>query len=283
MGVKEVHVDTITETVARLCQEANYFLPEDAMAALEKAKQEEQSPCAQGILRHILENAKVAAEERVPLCQDCGVTIVYLYIGQDIHIVGGNLRSAVIEGVSRGYKEGYLRASMVEHPFSSRTNTGDNTPPIIRYEVVSGDNLRIIVMPKGEGAENASCVAMLDPASGRKGVIDTVINCIDQRGSKICPPLIVGVGVGATAGKVMSLAKNALLRPLGQHNLDPEVAELEYELLERINASGIGAQGVGGTVTALAVHAEMMPCHIAALPVGVNPCCHSSRHKEAVL
>ena len=281
--MKEISVDTITETVSRLCQEANFYLPEDVVAALRRALEEEESPWGREALRQILENADIAARERIPLCQDCGIAVIYVYLGQDVHVVGGELERAVEEGVHRGYTEGYLRPSMVRRPFSARINTGDNTPPVVRYEVVPGDQLRIIVMPKGEGAENGSRVAMLDPASGRQGLVDVVVETIERVGSDVCPPLVVGVGVGATSGRAMNLAKKALLRPVGTPNPDPEIAELERELLEKINALGIGPQGLGGTVTALAVHCEVYPCHIAALPVAINPQCHCARHTEAVL
>jgi len=269
--------------VARLCQEANFFLPEDALAALITASEKEESPWGREILHHILENAAIAAREKIPLCQDCGITVVHLSIGQEVHIVGGPLFEAVQRGVSEGYTQGYLRASIVRQPFSARINTGDNTPPIVRYEIVPGDKLTISVMPKGEGAENGSRVAMLDPSKGRKGVVDFVIETIGRGGSSICPPLVVGVGIGGTAGRVMWQAKRALLRPIGSPNPDPEVADLENELLEKVNALGIGPQGLGGTTTALAVQADVSPCHIAALPVAVNPECHCARHKEAVL
>ena len=247
------------------------------------AEEREESPSGREIIRQLLDNASIAAKEHIPLCQDCGIVVVHLSIGQEVHVVGGSLYEAVERGVGQGYVRGYLRASMVLRPLSARVNTRDNTPPIVRYEVVPGDRLAIAVMPKGEGAENGSRVAMLDPASGRKGVVDFVVETIEMGGSSICPPLIVGVGVGGTAGRVMWQAKKALLRPVGQRNPDPEIDDLEREILDRINALGIGPQGLGGTVTALSVQAEVSPCHIAALPVAVNPECHCARHKEAIL
>ena len=281
--MREIHVDAITQTVARLCQEANFSLPDDIMAALRIARQREESPWGREILRHIVENADIAAKEHIPLCQDCGIVVIHIAIGQDLHIVGGDLFDAVQKGVAQGYTKGYLRASMVLRPLSARINTGDNTPPIVRYDIVPGDKLMIAVMPKGEGAENGSRVGMLEPASGRKGVVDFVVETIEKGGASICPPLVVGVGVGGTAGRVMWLAKKSLWRPIGEPNPDPEIDELERELLANINALGIGPQGLGGTITALAVQVEVSPCHIAALPVAVNPECHCARHREAIL
>ncbi|HJX70239.1 MAG TPA: fumarate hydratase [Dehalococcoidia bacterium] len=281
--MKEIHVDAITQTIARLCQEANFFLAEDVLQALRKARDNEESSLGRGTLEQILENADIAARERLPLCQDCGSTVVLLRVGQGVHIIGGELYAAVEEGVRQGYTQGYLRKSMVSHPFSSRMNTKDNSPPIIHTEIVPGDELRIIVMPKGGGSENMSRLAMLEPAKGRQGVVDFVVRAVEEAGSNPCPPVIVGVGIGGTAEKAMMLAKEALLRPVGKPNLELEVAELEEELLGRINALGIGPQGFGGRTTALAVHIEVFPCHIASLPVAVNLQCHSARHKEAVL
>ena len=281
--MREIHVDNITQTVARLCQEANFSLPDDVLVALRMAREREESPSGREIIRQLLDNASIAAKEHIPLCQDCGIVVIYLSIGQEVHIVGGELYDAVEKGVAQGYTRGYLRASMVRRPMSARINTGDNTPPIVRYDIVPGDRLAITVMPKGEGAENGSRVGMLDPAAGREGVMDFVVDTVERGGSSVCPPLIVGVGVGGTAGRVMWLAKKALLRPVGQPNPDPEVDALEKEILDKINASGIGPQGLGGTITALAVQAEVSPCHIAALPVAVNPECHCARHREAVL
>ena len=283
MSIREIHVDAIIETVSQLCQESNYVLPEDAIAGLKKAKEEEQSPWGKDALQQLLDNADIAANERIPLCQDCGITIVYAHIGQDVHITGGHLYEAIAQGVHQGYTEGYLRPSMVRRPFSARINTTDNTPAIVRCIIVPGDRLKIAVMPKGEGAENGSRLSMLEPSSGRQGVIDFVVKTIERCGANICPPLVVGVGIGGTAGRVMTLAKRALLRPVGEPNPDPEVADLEAELLWRINSLGFGPLGLGGTVTAMSVQAEVFPCHIAALPVGVNPECHCARHKEIIL
>jgi len=281
--MREIQCHQITVTVARLCQEANFFLGQDVLNSLSKARAEEVSPVARATLDRILENAGIAAEERMPLCQDCGTAVVFLEIGQEVHISGGDLHAAVEEGVRRGYEEGYLRKSIVRQPFSARINTKDNTPAVIHSEITPGDRLKIIVAPKGGGSENMSQFTVLAPAQGRQGVIDFVVKAVDEAGSNPCSPLIVGVGIGGTAEKAMLLGKKALLRPVGEANPDPEVAELERELLLRVNALGIGPEGFGGRITALAIHAEVFPCHIASLPVAVNLQCHSARYKEAIL
>jgi len=269
--------------VSRLFQEANFFLGDDVLAALKQAREAEESPAGREVLDRILENSDIAAKERMPLCQDCGTAVVFLEIGQETHIVGGDLYAAVDEGVRQGYAQGYLRKSMVSQPLSARINTGDNTPAVIHTKIVPGDRIRIIVIPKGGGAENVSRFAMLRPGDGRQGVIDFVLRTVDEAGGKPCPPVIVGLGIGGTSEKAMLLAKKALLRELGKPNPDPEIAELEQETLARINALGIGPLGFGGRTTALAVQAEVMPAHIASLPVAVNLQCHSARHKEAIL
>lgn len=281
--MREIAADAVTETVARLCMEANYDLGEDVEAALRAALEREESEVGQGILRQILENAAIARREKVPICQDCGLAIVFLELGQEVHIVGGDLYEAVNEGVRRGYREGYLRMSVVRQPFSARRNTGDNTPAVIHTRIVPGEHLRITVAPKGGGSENMSRLAMLTPAAGRQGIVNFVLKTVDEAGANPCPPIIVGVGIGGSFERVAYLAKYALLRPLGTSNPDPELAELERELLERVNRLGIGPQGFGGRVTALAVHVEAEPCHIASLPAAVNLQCHAARHKEAVL
>jgi len=281
--MKEIRAQEITSTVARLCKEANYFLGEDVLGALRTARDQEESPVGRQILEQILENADIAAKEQMPLCQDCGLAVVFLDLGQDVHVLGGDLYAAIDEGVRQGYSDGYLRKSAVRQPFSARVNTKDNTPAIIHTEVVPGETLRITVAPKGGGSENMSRFAVLKPAQGRQGVVDFVVNAVDEAGSNPCPPTIVGVGIGGSAEKAMILAKKALLRPVGQPSPDAEVAELERELLQRINSTGVGPGGVGGRTTSLAVHVETYPAHIASLPVAVNLQCHSARHKEAVL
>ncbi len=281
--MKEIKAKDVTSTVARLCKEANFFLGEDVLAVLRKGRDEEESPAARQLLDQILENADIAAREEMPLCQDCGLAIVFLQIGQEVHISEGDLYEAVDEGVRQGYAEGYLRKSAVSQPFSARVNTKDNTPAIIHTEIVPGDQLKITVAPKGGGSENMSRFAVLKPAQGRQGVVDFVVSAVEEAGSNPCPPTIVGVGIGGSAEKAMTLAKRALLRTVGEPSPDPEVAELEKELLQRINETGVGPGGVGGRITSLAVHVETFPAHIASLPVAVNLQCHSARHKEATL
>jgi len=281
--MREINASAITQAVAQLCQEANFELGEDVLSALKQAQQTEESSLGREVLSQLIENAQIAEEERLPLCQDCGTAVVFLEIGQETHIIGGDLYAAVEEGVRQGYIQGYLRKSVVSQPFSARINTKDNTPPVIHVEIVPGDQLKITVMPKGGGAENMSRLAMLKPSEGRQGIIDLVVRTVDEAGGNPCPPLIIGLGIGATGEKAMLLAKKALLRKVAEPNPDPEIAELEKEILSRVNALGIGPLGFGGRTTALAVHAEVMPTHIASLPVAVNLQCHSARHKEAVL
>ena len=281
--MREIKASAVTQTVAQLCQQANFELGEDVLAALKQAQQSEESPLGKEVLSQLLENARIAQEEHLPLCQDCGTAVVFLEIGQETHIIGGDLYAAVEEGVRLGYIQGYLRQSIVSQPFSARINTKDNTPPVIHTQIVPGDQLKITVMPKGSGAENMSQLAMLKPGDGKQGIIDLVVRTVDEAGGNPCPPLIVGLGIGGTAEKAMLLAKKALLRPVASANPDPEIAELEKEILIRINDLGIGPLGFGGKITALAVNAEVMPTHIASLPVAVNLQCHSARHKETTL
>ena len=269
--------------VARLCIEANLDLGADVLAALRHACNTEPSPTGRAVLEQILQNAGVARSDGLPLCQDTGLTLVFCDLGQEALVTGGDLRAAIAEGVRRGYHEGYLRKSVVAHPFTARTNTGDNTPPVIHFEVVPGDRLRLTVVPKGGGSENMSCLRMLTPADGREGVIRAVVECVDRAGANPCPPVIVGVGIGGSADYAGLLAKRALLRPVGCPSADAEVAALEAEILARVNDLGIGPGGLGGRWTALAVHVETYPCHMASLPVAVNLQCHSARHKGAVL
>jgi fumarate hydratase subunit alpha len=281
--MRDINVKEITNTVSRLFQEACYYLPEDVVTALKQAREAEESPVGRKVLDRILENAEISAKGEIPICQDTGDALVFLELGQDVHIVGGDLYSAISEGVRQGYNEGYLRKSMVSRPFSARINTKDNTPAILYTDIVPGDRLKIIAKPKGGGAENMSRLAMLTPAMGRQGVIDFVVNAVDEAGSNPCPPVIVGVGIGGTVEKTVLLAKKALVRKVGEPNPDPEVAELEKEILNRVNNLGIGPMGYGGRITALAVHAEVFPAHIASLPVAVNLQCWCARHKEAIL
>jgi len=281
--MREIKAAEITKVISDLCQEANFGLGEDVLTALKKALKTEESPLGREVLTQLIQNAGIARDERVALCQDCGTAVVFLEIGQDVHISGGDLYAAVEEGVRLGYSQGYLRKSIVSQPFSARINTKDNTPPVIHTEIVPGDQLRITVMLKGSGAENMSQLAMLKPGDGKQGIIDLVVRTVDEAGGNPCPPLIVSLGIGGTAEKAMLLAKKALLRSVAKSNPDPEIAELEQEILSRINDLGIGPLGFGGRITALAVNAEVMPTHIASLPVAVNLQCHSARHKETTL
>ncbi|HUV56688.1 MAG TPA: fumarate hydratase [Dehalococcoidales bacterium] len=281
--MRDIKAQEVIMTVSRLFYDANFFLPDDVLTSLQRAREIEESPIGREVIDRILENAKIAAKEEIALCQDTGTALVFLELGQDAHIVGGDLYEAINEGVRQAYREGYLRMSMVRQPFSARVNTKDNTPAIIHTDVVPGDRLKITVMPKGGGAENTIRLGMLTPAVGRQGVIDFIVKAVDETGSNPCPPVIVGVGVGGTAEETMLLAKRALLRKLGEPSPDAEVAQVEEEILQRVNNLGIGPQGFGGRVTALAVHIETLPCHIASMPVAVNLQCHSSRHKEAII
>jgi fumarate hydratase subunit alpha len=281
--VRDISTKDIQQTVASLCVQANYHLPPDVLAALRKARAAEPSSVGQQILDQLLQNAGIAQEGVYPLCQDCGLAVVWIEMGQEVHVAGGDLYEAVQAGVRQGYDEGYLRRSIVDHPFTSRINTGDNTPAVIHTRIVPGDQMRLYVCPKGGGSENMSALAMLKPADGREGLIDFVTGIVDGAGANPCPPLIVGVGAGGNSEWAMIMAKHALLRPVDQPSPDPETAELEHDLLERVNALGIGPQGLGGRTTALAVHVETAPCHMTGLPVGVNLQCHAARHAEATL
>jgi len=281
--MRTIKAGDVTQAVSNLFKQANYTLGEDVLAALDKASREEESPPGREAIDVILENARVAAAEKVPLCQDCGTAVVFLEIGQDVHVVEGDLYDAVNEGVRRAYQEGYLRKSMVARPFSDRKNTGDNTPAVIHSDIVPGDRLKITVIPKGGGAENMARLGMLLPASGRKGVVDFVVNAVSEAWSNPCPPVIIGVGIGGTAEKAMVMAKHALIRKVGSPSPDKENADLEQEILQKVNNLGIGPMGYGGRITALAVHVESFPAHITALPVAVNLQCHSARHREVVL
>jgi len=279
--MREIEVARVTRAVKEAAIAANYEPEEDLLRALARGAQEEESESGREIFRQLLENARIAREERIPMCQDCGLAVVFVELGQDVHLVGGNLENAIQEGVRQGYGEGYLRKSLC-HPLT-RANTGDNTPAVIHTEVVPGDRLRLIVVPKGGGSENMSRLYMLKPAEGVAGIKEKVVATVREAGPNPCPPIIVGVGIGGTFERAALLAKKALLRELGLPHADPEIAALEQELLKEINDLGIGPAGLGGRITALAVNVLMQPCHIASLPVAVNIQCHSSRHKEVVL
>jgi len=280
--VRELHVDQVAETIANLVMEANYVLEPDVVAALEKARNDEPSPVGQAVLHQLAENAELARTERVPMCQDTGNALIFLEIGQDLHFVGGDLYEAINRGVARGYVDGYLRKSILDDPIR-RKNTGNNTPAFIYTDIVPGDKLRIRVAAKGGGAENMGQLRMLPPSAGWEGAKKFIVEAVAAAGPNACPPLLIGVGVGGNFDKVALLAKKALLRPIGQPNPDPDWAAREQELLTEINKLGVGPMGLGGKVTAFAVHIETMACHITALPVAVNIECHSHRHKEVVL
>lgn len=279
--MRQISTQAITEAVKQAAEAANYELGEDLLAALARGEKEEESPAGREIFRQLLENARIASRERVPICQDCGLAVVFAEVGQDVHVVGGDFQEAIQEGIRRGYREGYLRKSLC-HPLT-RENTGDNTPAVIHTEIVPGDRLRLTVVPKGGGSENMSRVFMLKPAQGWAGIKEAVVTTVKEAGPNPCPPIIVGVGIGGTFERAALLAKKALLRELGAPNPDPQLSALEKELLEAVNRLGIGPQGLGGRITALAVHLLMQPCHIASLPVAVNIQCHAARHKKVLL
>lgn len=279
----QIQASQIRDAVCDLCIRACTVLPDDVRTALRKALDEEESKVARGVLAMLLENAKIAETECIPICQDTGLTHVFLEIGQEVTVCGGDLYQAVSQGVSLGYTQGYLRKSVVWDPLFRRVNTGDNTPPVVHVEIVSGDEIRITVVPKGTGSENMSALAMLTPAAGPRGVKHFVVETVRKAGSNPCPPLIVGVGVGGMMDHAAFMAKKAVIRPVGQPNPDPLLAQFERELLQEINSLGIGPAGLGGKTTALAVHVETYPTHIGALPVAVVLQCHAARRAYAVI
>ncbi len=280
--MRTVQAAEITKNIKEMCIEANYSLSPDMEQALEHAAGEEKSPLGRQILGQLQENLRIAREDRIPICQDTGMAVVFLEIGQDVHIEGGLLKDAVEEGVRQGYQEGCLRKSVVGDPLA-RGNTGDNTPAVLYTEITEGEQIGITVAPKGFGSENMSRIFMLKPADGAEGVKEAVLTAVEDAGPNACPPMVVGVGIGGTFEKCALMAKHALTRDLGETSPVPSVRELERELLDRINRTGIGPGGLGGTVTALAVNIETYPTHIAGLPVAVNICCHVNRHVHRVL
>ena len=280
--MRELDVSVIRDAVARLCVEANTHLPEDVKKAIAEFREREDYCLARGVLENIVENYRIADSENVPICQDTGMACVFLEVGQDVHFVGGGLYDAVNEGVRRGYTEGYLRKSVVADPIR-RGNTGDNTPAVVYTDIVPGDKVKITVGPKGFGSENMSAVKMLKPSDGLEGIKKFILDTVERAGPNPCPPMVVGVGIGGTFDKAAYLAKKALMRPLDVRNPDPWYAELEAELLEKINRLGIGPQGFGGMTTALGLNIEVFPTHIAGMPCAVNIGCHATRHKTEVL
>jgi fumarate hydratase subunit alpha len=282
-GVRELDVREVTAAVKELCITANYDLPVDVYEALKKAQETEESPVGVEVLGQLIENADIAARDRVPICQDTGLAVFFIDIGQDVHLVGGDFEAAVNEGVRQGYLDGYLRKSAAEEPAHARRNTKDNTPAIVHTQIVPGDEVRITMMAKGGGAENMSSLNMLKPSQGWAGMSQAVVDTVSRAGSNPCPPVVIGVGIGGTIDAVTVLAKKALLREIGSVHPDPRIAEMEAELLGRINALGIGPQGLGGRTTCLGVFIEEMPCHIASMPMAVNVQCHAQRHKSVTL
>ncbi len=280
--MRVIHTDEIIQNISEMCIEANMYLPQDVEQAMQHAGENERSPLGRQILSQLGENMQIAAAEQIPVCQDTGMAVVFLNIGQDLHIEGMALEDAVNEGIRRGYRQGYLRKSVVKDPLL-RENTKDNTPGILHYQIVPGSQLELTVAPKGFGSENMSRIFMLKPADGIEGVKEAVLDAVEKAGPNACPPMVIGVGIGGDFEKSAVMAKQALTRDIGQHSDIPYVRELETELLDKINALGIGPGGLGGTVTALGVNILTYPTHIAGLPVAVNICCHVARHVKRVL
>lgn len=280
--MKVIQVEQIIKNIKEMCMEANYYLSEDMKKVLYEAADREKSPLGCQILNQLKENLDIAGESQIPICQDTGMAVVFASVGQDVQIEGGSLSDAINEGVRQGYTEGYLRKSVVKDPFF-RENTKDNTPAVIHYDIVPGEELKLTLAPKGFGSENMSRIFMLKPADGMEGAKEAVISVVKEAGPNACPPVVVGVGIGGTFEKAALLAKQALTREAGEHSEVPYVKEMEEELLEKINGLGIGPAGLGGTVTALAVNINTYPTHIAGLPVAVNMCCHVNRHVTRVL
>ena len=279
--MRQIDIKTIISAVKDAAISANYQLDEDLLAAFARGEKEEESPAGREIFRQLLENARIAREERIPLCQDCGLAVIFAEVGQEVHIVGGDFEAALEEGVRQGYGEGYLRKSLC-NPLT-RKNTGDNTPAVIHTDIVPGDRLKLMVVPKGGGSENMSKLFMLKPAEGLAGIKEKVVAAVSEAGPNVCPPMIVGVGIGGNFERSALLAKKALIRKLSDSHPDPEIAALEKELLMAVNDLGIGPAGLGGRFTALGLKILMQPCHIASLPVAINIQCHSSRHVEVDL
>ncbi len=275
--MREIHCSEITENIREMCIEATHFLSPDMSCALKNAVNTEQSPLGRQVLQSLEENLEIAGKDMIPICQDTGMAVLFVEIGQDVHIAGGLLEDAINEGVRRGYVEGYLRKSVVKDPIH-RENTKDNTPAIIHYSIVAGDKLRLTLAPKGFGSENMSRIVMLKPADGIEGVKRVILETVDAAGPNACPPMVIGVGIGGDFEKCAIMAKHALTRPAGEPSPIPYVSALEKEMLEKVNDLGIGPGGLGGTVTAFAVNIETYPTHIAGLPVAVNICCHVNRH-----
>lgn len=281
--MRKIDTEIIKKKVKELFLRANYHIGEDVLTALKEAREEEVSEVGCSVLDMLIENYKIASGEEIAICQDTGLAVLYVELGQEVYIIGGNFREAVNEGVKEAYMEGYLRKSIVDDPVFARKNTGTNTPAIIYTDIVPGDKIKFMVTPKGFGSENMSALAMMKPADGPEGIKNFVVDTIRKAGPNPCPPTIVGVGIGGTADKVLVIAKKALFRKIGEHHQDERYAQMEKEILEQINNLGIGPAGLGGRTTVLAVNIEYTPTHIAGMPVAVNVCCHAARHAEGIL
>jgi len=279
----EIKANQIKNKVKELFLKANFYINPDLMQRLKKALEEETSPIGKYVLKMIIENNKIASREEVPICQDTGLAVVFVEVGQEVHLVGGDFTEAINQGVKEAYQEGYLRKSVVDDPVFERKNTKTNTPAIIYTDIVPGDKIKLLVTPKGFGSENMSTIAMLKPADGEEGIVDFVVETVKKAGPNPCPPTIIGVGIGGTIDKAMVIAKKAIIRKIGQSNKNSKYATLENEILTKINNLGIGPAGLGGNITCLAVHIDYLPTHIAGMPVAVNVCCHAARHAEGIL
>lgn len=281
--MREVKSSQITDKIKELFLKANFYINPDLIQRLEQALEEENSPIGEYVLKMIIENNKIASREEVPICQDTGLAVVFVEVGQEVHLVDGDFAEAINQGVKEAYQEGYLRKSVVDDPVFKRKNTTTNTPAIIYTDIVPGDKIKLLVTPKGFGSENMSTIAMLKPADGAEGIINFVVETVKKAGPNPCPPTIIGVGIGGTIDKAMVIAKKAIIRKINQPNKNPKYADLEKEILTRINNLGIGPAGLGGNITSLAVHIDYLPTHIAGLPVAVNVCCHAARHAEGAI
>jgi fumarate hydratase subunit alpha len=281
--MREVKSSQIKDKVKELFLKANFYINPDLMQQLGKALEEENSPIGKYVLQMIIENNKIASREEVPICQDTGLAVVFVEVGQEVHLVDGDFIEAINQGVKEAYKEGYLRKSVVDDPVFERKNTKTNTPAIIYTDIVPGDKIKLLVIPKGFGSENMSTIAMLKPADGEKGIVDFVVETVKKAGPNPCPPTIIGVGIGGTIDKAMVIAKKAIIRKIGQSNKNSKYATLEKDILTKINNLGIGPAGLGGNITSLAVHIDYLPTHIAGMPVAVNVCCHAARHAEGII
>ena len=281
--MREIRANQIKNKVKELFLKANYYINPDLMQQLKKSLEEENSPIGKYVLQMIIENNKIASSEEIAICQDTGLAVIFVEVGQEVHLVDGDFIEAINQGVKEAYQEGYLRKSVVDDPVFERKNTKTNTPAIIYTDIVPGDKIKLLVTPKGFGSENMSAIAMLKPADGEKGIIDFVVETVKKAGPNPCPPTIIGVGIGGTIDKAMVIAKKAIVRKINQPNKNPKYAALEKEILTKLNNLGIGPAGLGGNITCLAVHVDYLPTHIAGLPVAVNVCCHAARHAEGII